>query len=564
MEEKIYNILVKYSSLSDFYVEITSQLDENESYVKKVEKDKKTDEFLHLNCAKCNENIRINLYFYKTDSQTNKIEEKYFELESSEVKFEPDILIKEEELEITDDSTEFESESDKELSFKSKKLKTLRKIKRNFNKKVKIPKGVVLPDLTKLETPFYICVDQPNGSKVWVEKTKTIKGFRISNFDSRLLKCDLCGFEAKHRSLQIRHRKMHLFQLENDTTCLGCRKNFLSSEERITHAYFCPEKDTVNVLACAYCDFIATSYLKLRQHIGATHGPKKDRYRGTYLVMCHICSKEIRRCKMYGHLLTHSVPDGKPFFCNHCDKKFSSRNALKTHLIKFHFKDSAKFSCHLCPLVFKGRQEFDKHLFSRHRIGKSPAVTCTICSKTLANDSSLSSHMISQHKDASEKPKFECSYPKCGKFFFKKTNLENHFPTHLPESERPHKCWCGRGFATRDKLNRHDLEHTDPNKLLHMCNVCGKAMKSKQSLKVHLRIHTGEQPYNCNLCTKKFADRGNYRVHMKQHEKELGLKLTFTTEERRLMKLNVLKPDQMLENPGRSGVDEINQSYSKN
>lgn len=74
----------------------------------------------------------------------------------------------------------------------------------------------------------------------------------------------------------------------------------------------------------------------------------------------------------------------------------------------------------------------------------------------------------------------------------------------------------------------------------------------------------GEQPYECNFCSRKFADRGNYRVHMKQHERELGLKLTFTPEERRLMKLNVLQPDQMLENPGRSGQEEVNQSKTTN
>lgn len=424
--------------------------------------------------------------------------------------------------------------------------------------RVNIPEGIVLPDLKKLKPPYYMCIDQPDGSKIWIEKTKSLKGVRISNFDSRVLKCDLCGFEAKHRSMQIRHRKLHLFQQEGDQKCLGCHKIFPNADDRIAHAYCCPKKDTVNILACSYCNFMASSYLNLRNHIGSTHGKNKESYGGANFIMCYICSKEVRRCKMHGHLLKHSVADGKPYTCAHCEKRFSSRGALKSHLVKFHFKNFANYSCHLCPLVFKGRQEYDKHLFSRHRIGKSNAVPCSICGQILANESSLNSHMNSRHKDASQKQKFEC--PHCEKFFFKKTNLEIHIPTHLPESERPFKCFCGRGFCSRDKLNRHKLEHTDPNKLLSVCNVCGKSMKSKQSLKVHMRIHTGEQPYECNFCKKRFADRGNYRVHMKQHERELGLKLTFTTEERRLMKLNVLKPDQMLENPGRSGLEEINQA----
>lgn len=359
----------------------------------------------------------------------------------------------------------------------------------NVPRPLKIPEGVVLPDISKLKVPFYLCIDQPDGSKVWIEKTKTIKGMRISNFDSKELKCDLCGFEAKYRSMQIRHRKLHLFQQENDQKCLGCHNIFPTSDERVTHAYFCPKKNTVNILACSYCDHIAASYLQLRNHIGSTHGKNKESYGGNTFVMCHICSKEVRRSKMYSHLIRHNVSDGRPYSCAHCERRFSGRGALKCHLVKFHFKEFASFSCHLCPLVFKARQEYEKHLFSRHRIGKSAAIACTICKKVLANESSLSAHMTSQHTDASEKQKFDC--PHCEKFFFKKRNLEAHIPTHLPENERPHKCWCGRGYATRDKLNRHHLEHTDPNKLLSVCTVCGKSMKSKQSLKVHMRIHTG-------------------------------------------------------------------------
>lgn len=290
--------------------------------------------------------------------------------------------------------------------------------------------------------------------------------------------------------MAVRHRKLHLFQREDDKTCLGCQGWFDTPEDRVTHAYCCLKKDTVNILECSTCKFIAPTYHSLRNHIGATHGPNAEGYKGSLPVLCHICSKEIPKNKMYAHLLRHTASDGRPFICTHCEKRFATRGAIKNHLIKVHFQSSASFFCHLCPMVFVEKHSYQNHLQAGHGIGKCETVSCDQCGKVLANAASLKSHMNSRHTDASEKPRFNC--PHCDKFFFKKNNLETHIPTHFPEHERPHKCWCGRGFAGKDKLNRHQLEHTNPEKLLVHCTVCGKSMKSKQSLKVHMRIHTGK------------------------------------------------------------------------
>ncbi|XP_057703248.1 zinc finger E-box-binding homeobox 2-like isoform X1 [Corythoichthys intestinalis] len=118
---------------------------------------------------------------------------------------------------------------------------------------------------------------------------------------------------------------------------------------------------------------------------------------------------------------------------------------------------------------------------------------CPFCQRTYQHGASLRDHI----KYCQERNRAHMACPFCGYTAPHRAQLEQHLALH-------HQVQDKSAIALNQAIETRKFK----------CLQCGKAFKYKHHLKEHLRIHSGEKPYECANCKKRFSHSGSYSSHL--------------------------------------------------
>lgn len=110
---------------------------------------------------------------------------------------------------------------------------------------------------------------------------------------------------------------------------------------------------------------------------------------------------------------------------------------------------------------------------------------------------------------------FQCNL--CNRMFSTAYRLQRHSLNH-----NVHKCGlCEKEFNSSSTLRDH-IQYVHLGKY-YQCHFCGKQIRHKSDLLVHLRKHsTSTNTYKCDACPKKFRTVYHLRRHFKRLHREAG------------------------------------------
>lgn len=234
-----------------------------------------------------------------------------------------------------------------------------------------------------------------------------------------------------------------------------------------------------------------------------------------------------------------SIQDKSSYYCDFCEKAFSSEEFLSKHKLQFHSnkihgptdaKAVPLYRCSICDVECHGIDDFHNHLKIHEDEEESRG--CQATKAGLEDDEEEDDLILGE--------KLKCKLCDSG-YCESISQLKSHYTKEHPlvsiltltdrfklELEDQNEIAKNDALIVEDDVEKSNVENQNLNlkqngiskgRFVFNCNVCHKQFLRHDHIKLHLRIHTGEKPFICKVenCEKAFSDPRGLAYHEITH-----------------------------------------------
>ena len=281
------------------------------------------------------------------------------------------------------------------------------------------------------------------------------------------------------------------------------------------------------------------------------HMDEHGKFQNEELHQCDTCQGMFLKQSYFSHVefCKQSVLDidDQNFLCKLCDFRGVDYNRHSEEHIT-----GKPYKCSECSLSSNSRKSLQNHCFrskcgaQRPHVIASNHIECGNCREVFQGRKSFLKHYIEAHvivlkqfdwcndcklwikiiearyhRQKAHSSTFVCDV--CGKAFKTQQSVNHHKLSHT-EATMPCE-YCAKKFKRNDQLRRHVLNvHETVGKTL-VCTFCGQCYKTATTLQAHIKAYHGPTvEHTCEICGKCFKTASTRNNHMLTHSEERPFK----------------------------------------